>query len=160
MASQRNDALNGDYIDKDGVLVNIFGDPVRTDLDRPNDEMGKLSFGLMYDGAGNLRNANELFSGGGGVTNYNALSGKPAFNGVILASGDNTLESLKLIYTHNQNTPSNIWVVTHNLNFLYVTVQVVRATGNVIIPNITYTNANAVTLTFEESVQGTAIIRR
>jgi hypothetical protein len=66
MPVQRNDVLNGDYYDLNGVLVNIFGDPVRTDLDRPNDEMGKLAFGLLYNGAGEVHNINELLESGGG----------------------------------------------------------------------------------------------
>lgn len=42
----------------------------------------------------------SVISGGGGTTNYNALSNKPSINGVVL-SGDKTTSDLKIKTTVN-----------------------------------------------------------
>jgi len=52
------------------------------------------------------------------------------------------------------------WVIAHNLNFRYVLVQVVDDSGNTVIPDVHYTNANRADLVFATPVEGTAILRR
>lgn len=53
-----------------------------------------------------------------------------------------------------------IWTVGHSLNQRLVSVQTVDSAGNLIIGDPDYTSVNVVTLTFSESVSGTAVIRR
>jgi hypothetical protein len=64
------------------------------------------------------------------------------------------------VYTYQQNTAVTIWTVPHNLNSINVLVQVIDNAGNEVIPDIAFTSANAVTLTFAHATLGTAIIRK
>jgi len=70
------------------------------------------------------------------------------------------LYSLPDTYKHVQNTASAVWIIPHNLNFQFVGVRVNDFEGNILIPDIEYTSANVVTLTFFMPVQGTATIAK
>lgn len=62
-------------------------------------------------------------------------------------------------FVHPQTTPSTTWTVDHNLNILTVTITVIDATGQIIIPNtIQIQNQNTVTITFLTSETGSAIV--
>jgi hypothetical protein len=146
--------MNGTYIDSTGQLRNIDGTVMTAS------EAGWSPFNGDYIRSdGSIGNIDEL-GGGGGTSNYSALTGKPQINGVTLASGDNTPESLKLSYTFTQSTEVDVWIIPHNLGRQFVNIQVVDNSGNTLIPSPEYTSVNVVTLTFANPVQGTAIIRR
>ena len=58
-------------------------------------------------------------------------------------------------YTHNQNTPATVWVVTHSLD-KYASVTVVDSAGTVVIGQVDYDTLNQVTLTFKNTFSGKA----
>jgi len=62
-------------------------------------------------------------------------------------------------YLHTQSAASNSWTVIHNLNTEFVDVTPIFAnsismTGHYNYPDVTYVNANAVTLTFSSAITG------
>jgi len=60
-------------------------------------------------------------------------------------------------YTHDQITPSAVWVITHNLNF-YPNISVEDSGGNEHFPDVVYDSANQVTLTFNAANGGKAYL--
>ena len=60
-------------------------------------------------------------------------------------------------YTHTQETPSTSWSVTHNLGFR-PSVFVVDTSDNVCYGDVTYTSADALTITFAQSFGGKAYL--
>ena len=67
-----------------------------------------------------------------------------------ITSGEEAIGS----YLHPQNTASSVWVISHGLPF-YPNVEVTDLVGNMHHPIISWTSGT-VTLTFDESVAGTA----
>lgn len=63
---------------------------------------------------------------------------------------------------HDQSPAANIWIVPHNLQEKYVSVQVIDPAGNTIIPDVDWpaSTVNAVRLVFCKPKDGSAIIRR
>jgi len=66
-------------------------------------------------------------------------------------------------YTYTQSTPSNVWEITHNLSAKYVTVTPIYSNnmsmvGTYDYPNISYDNANVLTLTFSSSQTGNVVV--
>lgn len=60
-------------------------------------------------------------------------------------------------HTYTQSIPSDTWVIAHNLNFIpNVTVQ--DSAGTIIEGEITYTNSNNLTLTFNSAFSGYAYL--
>lgn len=60
-------------------------------------------------------------------------------------------------FVYQQLSPSASWVITHNLgNFPSVTI--IDSSGNKVFGDITYTDANTVTLTFSAAFTGTAYL--
>jgi hypothetical protein len=57
-------------------------------------------------------------------------------------------------YRHIQTLPSTEWIIDHGLN--YPTVTVVDTAGDIIVPEIQYTSAAQVILTFSAAVAGEA----
>jgi len=60
-------------------------------------------------------------------------------------------------YTHNQNTASSTWNVTHNLN-CFPSVMVVDSAGSVVYGNIEYLDNNSLRLTFVAAFGGKAYL--
>jgi len=60
-------------------------------------------------------------------------------------------------YTHNQNTSSATWTITHNLN-CFPSVMVVDSGGSVVYGNIEYLDANSLRLTFVAAFGGKAYL--
>ena len=58
-------------------------------------------------------------------------------------------------YRHIQGSPSNTWVITHNLN-KYPSVTVQDSAGSIVLGEITYNSLNNITLTFSGSFSGQA----
>lgn len=60
-------------------------------------------------------------------------------------------------FVYQQPSPSASWVITHNLgNFPSVTV--IDSSGNKVFGDISYTDANTLTLTFSAAFTGTAYL--
>ena len=128
---------------------------------------GNVTAGNLYANSGTLGVATLNVSG---VSNLNAV-------GNVRISGGNANQILKTdgagnlswtdpnggYYLHTQSSTSNTWTVTHNLNRQYVTVEAIDANGNSYTgrydyPTISYTNANAFTMTFTSAVAGYAAV--
>ena len=66
-------------------------------------------------------------------------------------------------YVHTQSSASTTWTVVHNLNNQYVNIEPIDSTGNSYVgrydfPVVNFTNANAITLTFNSAVTGYAAV--
>ena len=66
-------------------------------------------------------------------------------------------------YLFTQTSANTTWTVVHNLNRQYVTVEPIDSNGNSYtgrydFPTINYTNANALTITFQSAVAGWAAV--
>jgi hypothetical protein len=60
-------------------------------------------------------------------------------------------------YRHVQGVSSNSWAITHNLGF-YPNVTVVDSGGSIVEGEISYTNSNSLTVSFQASFSGTAYL--
>ena len=58
-------------------------------------------------------------------------------------------------YIHLQNTPSSVWMITHNLN-KRPSVAVVDSADEIVYGEVEYVNDNQVTLTFAGAFSGKA----
>lgn len=63
----------------------------------------------------------------------------------------------RVSYVHSQNVASSSWYVPHNLGF-YPNITVKDSGGSIVEGEVTYTNANELTLTFSSSFSGTAYL--
>jgi hypothetical protein len=59
-------------------------------------------------------------------------------------------------FTHSNGT-NTVWSITHNLG-KYPSVTVISSAGEEIFGELTFTNANAIQLTFSEAIAGTAYL--
>lgn len=60
-------------------------------------------------------------------------------------------------YVHNQNVPSAVWNITHNLGS-YPSVTVIDSAGTTVVGDVLYVSANAITITFSGSFSGQAFL--
>lgn len=63
----------------------------------------------------------------------------------------------RVSYSHTQGVASSSWVIAHNLNF-YPNVTVQDSGGSIVEGEITYTNSNSLTVTFQASFSGIAYL--
>ena len=100
-----------------------------------------------------------------GSTNY--ITGDTSISTAIIALdsavytqvSDITAAVKKMYFLYTASTAGTSWVVTHSLGQKYCNVTIVDATDNVIIPqSIVFTDANNLTVTFNTSVAGKAVV--
>jgi len=109
-----------------------------------------LSWYGRYDGPSiSYTNANSLT-----LTFSSAEAGNVAIIGSSNIAG---------YYTHTQSVANTTWVVNHNLAAKYLSVTPVypnnvSMVGTYDFPNITYNNANALTLTFSSALTGNVVV--
>jgi hypothetical protein len=60
-------------------------------------------------------------------------------------------------YIHNQNTPLDVWTITHNLGKL-PSVTVVDSAENIVYGDIEYINNNAIVISFIGAFSGKAYL--
>ena len=60
-------------------------------------------------------------------------------------------------YTHNQITPTNTWIITHNLS-KYPSVTVVDSGGTVVLGGVKYINENQIEINFTSGFSGKAYL--
>jgi len=60
-------------------------------------------------------------------------------------------------YTHDQATPSAVWTVVHNLGY-FPNVSVVDSANSLVIGDVSYTDNNTLTLTFNGAFAGKAYV--
>ncbi len=123
--------------------------------------VGTLS-GVTATGTINLTGASNVSLGA--VGNLHITGGSA--NNFLKTDGSGTLSWGTPgggYYLHTQSSSSTSWTVTHNLNVLYPTVEIIDSTGNSYTgrydyPTISFANANAFTLTFTSAVTGYAAV--
>jgi hypothetical protein len=79
------------------------------------------------------------------------------------ATGATGVTAIGGAYVHTQSVASTTWTVTHNLDSQYVNVEPIDSAnvsyvGRYDYPNVAFTNANVVTLTFNSAVTGYAAV--
>ena len=128
---------------------------------------GNVIAGNLYANSGTLGVATLNVSG---VSNLNAVGNVRIFGGsanqILKTDGAGNLSWTDPnggYYLHTQVSASSTWTVTHNLNRQYVTVEPIDSSGNSYTgrydyPTISYTNANAFTMTFISAVAGYAAV--
>lgn len=62
-----------------------------------------------------------------------------------------------IAYVFSQDVSSNVWNITHNLNF-YPNVTIIDSAGTVVEGEIDYTSVNTMTLTFSATFSGKAYL--
>lgn len=60
-------------------------------------------------------------------------------------------------FEHNQMVPSNVWVITHNLD-KFPSVEVVDSAGSVVVGNVSYINNNQIEVEFSFPFSGKAYL--
>ena len=82
-------------------------------------------------------------------------SGPQGAQGPQGEKGDQGDPGPTLAYTHTQNTPSAVWVITHNLG-IYPNITIEEFGGSILEAELAYDNSNQVTVTFSALVSGYA----
>lgn len=63
----------------------------------------------------------------------------------------------RVAYVHTQGVANSSWTITHNLGF-YPNLTVVDSGGSIVEGEITYTNSNSLTVSFQASFSGIAYL--
>jgi hypothetical protein len=100
-----------------------------------------------------------------GVAGPQGPQGEPGLSGSDINTTDDLTEGTtnkyflvtRVSYEHMQGSSSNSWVITHNLGFK-PNVTVVDSAGNIVEGEITYTNSNSITVSFQASFSGYAYL--
>jgi hypothetical protein len=95
-----------------------------------------------------------------GPTGATGIAGPTGATGLTGATG---VAGIGGAFVHTQSSANTTWVIVHNLNSQYVNIEPVDSAnksyvGRYDYPNITFNNANALTLTFSSAVTGYAAI--
>lgn len=92
--------------------------------------------------------------------NYNDLNNKPSINNVVLV-GAQTSQTLNIIedknFVFNQNTSSDSWYISHNLN-KFPSVSVVDSGNNIVIGEVIYIDENNLQVLFTAPFSGKAYL--
>lgn len=97
---------------------------------------------------------NNTFTGAGSyITGITGSSNIWSFIGNLGIANNSVVTS----YTHNQSTPSDTWIVTHNLGF-HPNVIIVDSANSVVIGGTTYNSLNQLTLYFATGFSGIAYL--
>lgn len=100
-----------------------------------------------------------------GVQGTEGLQGPAGIGGADVGNTDDVPEGAenkyftveRVSFEHTQGSASNSWVINHNLGFK-PNVTVVDSAGNIVEGEITYTNSNSLTVSFQASFSGYAYL--
>ena len=101
---------------------------------------------------------NPLTGGGGGGADNGLPTG--GTSGQILVKNSSTNYDAvwkNATYVHTQGTAASSWSITHNLGY-YPNVTVVDSTETLVVGDVTYTSANALTVNFNGAFKGKAYL--
>jgi hypothetical protein len=104
-------------------------------------------------------------SGTQGVQGTAGVQGATGVGGADVGNTDDVPEGAenkyftveRVSFEHTQGSASNSWVINHNLGFK-PNVTVVDSAGNIVEGEITYTNSNSLTVSFQASFSGYAYL--
>ena len=105
-----------------------------------------------------LGNGDPINSGGGGGADNGLPTG--GTSGQILVKNSSTNYDAvwkNATYVHTQGTAASSWSITHNLGY-YPNVTVVDSTETLVVGDVTYTSANALTVNFNGAFKGKAYL--
>jgi len=102
---------------------------------------------------------------GTGTQGTQGTAGLQGISGAALDNTDDLTEGLtnkyftvsRVSYEHMQGAASNSWAITHNLGFK-PNVTVIDSAGNIVEGEITYTNTNSLTVSFQSAFSGNAYL--
>jgi hypothetical protein len=114
---------------------------------------GNISGHLVVTGTSDLNNVSNVRITGGEPFQFLKTDG----NGELYWG--NLREDTQGYYLHRQESSSNVWIVQHNLNTQYPDVTPILGSGVAITgrynyPEVTFINANALSLTFTSATAG------
>ena len=89
---------------------------------------------------------------------YNELDNRPQINGVELIGNKTSAElHIDQTYVHEQQTVSDIWTIRHN-RAKYPSVTIVDTAGSCVVGEVTYIDANTVSVRFNAAFSGYAYL--
>jgi len=102
---------------------------------------------------------------GTGTQGTQGTAGLQGISGAALDNTDDLTEGTtnkyftvaRVSYEHTQGSASSSWVVNHNLGFK-PNVTVVDSAGNIVEGEISYTNSNSITVSFQSAFSGYAYL--
>ena len=106
-----------------------------------------------------------LGTGTQGTQGTIGVQGASGIGGAALDNTDDLTEGTtnkyftvaRVSYEHTQGSASSSWVVNHNLGFK-PNVTVVDSAGNIVEGEISYTNSNSITVSFQSAFSGYAYL--
>ncbi len=98
-------------------------------------------------------------SGGTLIINQDGFQTLSLVGNTLTISGSESSVDLDLDknYVHNQIASSSTWSIAHNLN-KFVSVSVVDSAGTLVVGDISYVDANNITITFSAPFSGKAYL--
>jgi hypothetical protein len=139
------------------VTANLFTGTLTTSAQPNITSTGNLTVpNLTVTGTSNLGSNANVYIGGGNPTQVLTTDG---LGNLYWSNGGGGGTEAVGYYLFTQNSANTTWVINHNLNTQYVSVNPVFAnstavTGHYDYPNVYYNNANTVTLTFNSAITG------
>lgn len=120
--------------------------------------------GSCSDGGGAVTGAQGT-QGVSGTQGVQGTAGLQGISGATLDTTDDLTEGAtnkyftvgRVSYEHMQGSASNSWAITHNLGFK-PNVTVIDSAGNIVEGEITYTNTNSLTVSFQSAFSGNAYL--
>ena len=147
------------YANSGTVRGNLLTGTLTTSAQPNITSIGTLS-SLNVSGTSNLGAIGNVTITGGSSGNVLTTYG----NGVLYwGTGGGGGGGLTGYYLHTQSSVSSTWVINHNLNTQYVSVNPADSTGNSYFgrydfPTVTYNDANTCTLTWVSPISGTCSV--
>ena len=102
---------------------------------------------------------------GTGIQGTQGTAGLQGISGAALDNTDDLTEGTtnkyftvaRVSYDHMQGAASSSWSITHNLGFK-PNVTVIDSAGNIVEGEISYTNSNSITVSFQSAFSGNAYL--
>ena len=116
-------------------------------------------------GTGTQGTQGSVGTGTQGTQGTIGVQGASGIGGAALDTTDDLTEGTtnkyftvaRVSYEHTQGSASSSWVVNHNLGFK-PNVTVVDSAGNIVEGEISYTNSNSITVSFQSAFSGYAYL--
>jgi hypothetical protein len=157
-----NHNLGARYVNIEVIDINnksLVGRYDYPEIDFQNNNTAVLTFTSAISGYASVSYGSPGPTGATGPAGFGA-TGATGLTGATGATGPTAIAGA---FIYEQTTPSNVWVIPHNLGYQYVNVEPIDSTGNSFVgrydyPVIQFTSNNITTLTFNSAIIGYAAI--
>lgn len=157
-----NHNLGARYVNIEVIDINnksLVGRYDYPEIDFQNNNTAVLTFTSAIAGYASVSYGSPGPTGATGPAGFGA-TGATGLTGATGATGPVAIAGA---FIYEQTTPSNVWVIPHNLGYQYVNVEPIDSTGNSFVgrydyPVIQFTSNNVTTLTFNSAITGYAAI--